>query len=276
MIKKLLYALNIFSLPRIVLQNKFLLWQFVGRNVSVRYKGALFGMVWSFFQPLLMLCVYTFVFSIIFKARWGTDIGDSQTAFALIMFCGMAVYNIFSESVALSVGVITGNPNLVKKVIFPLELLPLAQVISSTILSVPWFLLLILGTVIIFGQIHLTVLLLPVVLLPVVFVALGASYLVASLGVFFRDMQYIVGVFLQILFFLTPIFYPISAIPEKYRWILEGNPMSFIIEYCRNVLIFGKMPVWGNYGLALLLSLLALQFGFFWFHKTKKGFADVL
>lgn len=223
-----------------------------------------------------MLCVYTFVFSIIFKARWGTDIGDSQSAFALIMFCGMAVYNIFSESVALSVGVITGNPNLVKKVIFPLELLPLAQVISSTILSVPWFLLLILGTVIIFGQIHLTVLLLPVVLLPVVFVALGASYLVASLGVFFRDMQYIVGVFLQILFFLTPIFYPISAIPEKYRWILEGNPMSFIIEYCRNVLIFGKMPVWGNYGLALLLSLLALQFGFFWFHKTKKGFADVL
>ena len=276
MIKKLLYALDIFSLPRIVLRNKFLLWQFVVRNVSVRYKGSLLGMVWSFFQPLLMLCVYTFVFSVVFKARWGTDIGDSKAAFALIMFCGMAVYNIFSESVALSAGIIPGNPNLVKKVIFPLELLPLAQVISSAILTVPWFLLLILGTVIIFGQIHLTVLLLPVVLLPVVFVALGVSYFVASLGVFFRDMQYIVGVFLQVLFFLTPIFYPITAIPEKYRWILEGNPMSFIIEYCRNVLIFGKMPVWENYGIALLLSILALQLGFFWFHKTKKGFADVL
>ena len=137
-----LFIFNIVKLPQIVLRHKSLLLQMVKRNVAARYRGSMLGLVWSFVQPLMMLCVYTFVFSIVLKARWGVDAGDSKGAFAVIMFCGMAVFNIFSESISSCSTVVVWNPNLVKKVIFPLEILPLAQTVSTFILGTVWFILL--------------------------------------------------------------------------------------------------------------------------------------
>ena len=261
---------------RSAVRNRSLLWQFVKRNIAVRYRGSMLGLVWSFVQPLMMLCVYTFVFSVVLKARWGMDTGDSKGAFAIIMFCGMALYNIFAECIAGSCGVILVNPNLVKKGIFPLDVLPLAQTFSTFILSTVWFFLLFLGVIFIYGKLSFTMLLLPLVLIPLFLFTQGVSYFVASLGVYVRDTSYVVQVILQILFFMTPIFYPISVVPKQYRWPLEANPLTILIEQARNVFLYGKLPDWNFLGIAFLISVIVLQLGFVWFTRTKKGFADVL
>ena len=273
---KLLLIFDIFLLPKIIWKNRELLKQFVLRNITSRYRGSFLGLLWSFVQPLMMLCVYTFVFSVIFKARWGVDTGDSRGAFAIIMFCGMALYNIFSESVNTACGVISGNPNFVKKVIFPLEILPAAQTGACFILGTVWFILLFLGVIFIYGKLSFTMLLLPLVLLPHFLFTLGISYFVSSLGVYVRDTPYAVGVILQILFFMTPIFYPIQAIPEQYRWPLQMNPLTILIEETRKIFLYGQLPDWMFLAAAFLVSLIVLQLGLAWFITTKKGFSDVL
>lgn len=276
MLNTLRYVLDFRRLPTIAVANRSLLWQFVKRNVSARYKGSVLGLFWSFVHPMMMLCVYTFVFSVVFKSRWGVDTGGGRGAFAIIMFCGLALFNIFSEAVNLNCGIVVGNTNLVKKVIFPLEILPMSQTIASFAVGMVWFFLLFLGAVFIFGKLSFTMLLLPLILLPLFLFTLGVSFFVSSLSVYVRDTPYLVGVLLQILFFMTPIFYPIAAIPERFRWPLQLNPLTILIEEARKVFLYGELPDWRFLGAAFLISLLALHLGFLWFHKTKKGFADVL
>ncbi len=276
MLNTLRHVLDFRRLPMIAVANRSLLWQFVKRNVSARYKGSVLGLFWSFVHPMMMLCVYTFVFSVVFKSRWGIDTGGGRGAFAIIMFCGLALFNIFSEAVNLDCGVVVGNTNLVKKVIFPLEILPLSQTIASFAVGMVWFFLLFLGTVFVFGKISFTMLLLPLILLPLFLFALGVSFFVSSFSVYVRDTPYLVGVLIQILFFMTPIFYPIAAIPERFRWPLRLNPLALLIEEARKVFLYGELPDWRFLGAAFLISLLVLHLGFLWFHKTKKGFADVL
>ena len=260
---------------RILKENRFLLWQLVLRNICIRYKGAFFGLLWSFVQPLLMLCVYTFVFSVVFKSRWG-GIESGRGAFAIIMFCGMALFSVFSESVSSSCRIILGNQNYVKKVIFPLEILPLAQCLSTFILGFAWLVLLFLGVVFVYGSLSWTMLLLPLILIPLFLFTCGICFFVASVGVYLRDTQYIVGVILQILFFMTPIFYSIDSVPAEYRWPLQMNPLTILIEECRRVFLFGKLPNWSFLSFAFLIGIVVLHLGFVWFYKTKRGFADVL
>lgn len=269
---------SLMALVRTVVKNRSLFAQMTKRTVEMRYRGSALGLVWSFVQPLIMLCVYTFVFSVVFKSRWGVDVsvGDSKGAFAVIMFCGMTMFNLFAEAVSNSCGCITGNPNLVKKVIFPLEILPITQTATTFILGIAWFVLLFFGAYFILGFIGWTMLLFPLVVLPLFIFTLGIAYLVASLGVYVRDTQYIIGVVLQILFFATPIFYPINAVPERFRIVLELNPLTVLIEQARNVFLYGRMPNWLFLGLAALVSLIVLQLGYYFFSKTKRGFADVL
>lgn len=269
---------SVFALIRSVVKNRSLFFQMTRRNIEMRYRGSVLGLVWSFVHPLMMLCVYTFVFSVVFKSRWGVDVsvGDSKGAFAVIMFCGMAMFNLFSESINMSCGSVIGSPNLVKKVIFPLEILPLTQVATTFILGMAWFVLLFIGTWLILGSVSWTMLLLPLVLIPLVVFSTGISYFVASLGVYVRDTAYVIGVVLQVLFFATPIFYPISAVPEQFRIILEMNPLTVFIEQARNVFLYGNMPNWKFLGFATLVSVIVLQLGYFFFTKTKRGFADVL
>ena len=276
MLNTLRHVLDFRRLPEIAVSNRTLLWQFVKRSVSARYKGSMLGIFWSFVQPMMMLCVYTFVFSVVFKSRWGVDMEGGRGSFAIIMFCGLALFNLFSEAVTLNSGIIVSNPNLVKKVIFPLEILPLSQTIATFAVGMVWFLLLFFGTVFIFGKLSFTMLLLPLILVPLFLFTLGVSFFTASLGVYVRDTSYAVGVVLQILFFMTPIFYPVSAIPERFRWPILLNPLTLLIEEARKVFLYGELPDWRFLGAAFLISLLVLHLGFLWFHKTKKGFADVL
>lgn len=262
---------------RLAMRHRELLWQMLLRNIAARYRGSVLGLVWSFAHPLMMLAVYTFVFGIVFKARWGAgELEDNGAAFPLIMFCGLCVFNIFAESVNTATTLIVGNPSYVKKVIFPVEILPLCTVLTTLAFGVAWFVLLLLGTVLFLHQLTWTMLLLPVTLLPLLLFTAGIAYFVASLGVYLRDVPQLVSITTQVLFFMTPVFYPLSIVPERLRWILEINPLSTMVNQTRNLFLFGKVPdVWPCL-LMLVVSFVVFQLGLAWFMKTKKGFADVL
>lgn len=265
-----------------LLYNRFLLKQMVIRNIQLRFRGSCFGWIWSFLLPLLMLTVYTFVFGSFFKSRWGVDIGERKMVYAVALFSGITFFNIFGESVSIASGCITGNVNYVKKVRFPLEFLPLCQVLSTMILALPWFLLLFLCVLLVFHQATWAWLLLPFSVLPLLLFATGVSFFVSSLGVFFRDIQYLIGVLLQMLFFLTPIFYRLDNVPDSLKKFMCLNPMVWFIELNRGVLFYGSlsdystMPSTVTWMVAYLIGIAVFILGFFWFVKTKRGFSDVL
>ncbi|QSH40369.1 ABC transporter permease [Lentisphaerota bacterium ZTH] len=261
---------------KIISNNFDLLLQLVKRNISSRYKGSTLGVLWGLVQPLMMLCVYTFVFSIIFKARWGINTDENKAAFAIIMLCGLAVFNIFTECVNGSCSLIINNPNYVKKVIFPLEILPVAFSLATTVLGLIWFFILFIGAAMLLNGLSWTMLLLPVTIIPLILTSCGLSLFVASLTVYLRDTPHFVGIITQMLFFMTPIIYPIEAVPEKYRWFLQFNPLSMIIEQTRCFFLYGKLPNFALCGVLFLISAVIFQLGLIWFIKTKRGFADVL
>lgn len=267
--------LQIKKLASLLKLNKLLIYQLIKREIAVRYRGSKLGMLWSFLTPILMLVIYTFVFSIVFKARWGTT-NDNNIEFALILFCGISVFNLFSEILIQSPRLIIGNVNYVKKVLFPLEILPLTLIGSALFHYIIQLLILLLGILFTYSTIHWTIVFLPLVLLPLLLVALGLSWFLASLGVFIRDIGHIISLFMQGLMFLSPIFYPVSSVPEKFRALLFLNPMSYVVEDTRKILIWGQMPDWGFMGTSLLLSTIIVIIGYIWFVKTKGGFADVL
>ncbi len=275
--KELINILNPVPGIKLICRNRTLLKQMVRRNVQSKYQGSALGIAWSVIHPLMMLIIYTYVFSVVFKARWGVqNASETKGAFAIILFCGMAVYSIFSEAVSLSATQITGNANYVKKVVFPLPLLPVSQVVSSFVQGLVWVVLLLLGAIFIYGNISWTMLLLPLVWLPLFLFTLGISCFVASLGVYFRDTPYVLQVILQVLFFITPIFYPISAVPEKLQILLKINPLTMMIEETRKVLLYAQVPDWKFFAVSLAVGIAVFILGFAWFNKTQKGFADVL
>lgn len=256
-------------------RNRDLITALTKREVVGRYRGSFMGILWSFFNPVFMLAVYTFVFSVVFKARWSGG-SESKTEFALILFTGMIVFNLFSECVSRAPSLILSNVNYVKKVVFPLEILSIvslgAAVFHLMISVIVWLLF----YVIYFGVPHPTLLLLPLVLLPLALFTLGVSWLLASLGVYLRDVGQIVGVVITAMMFLSPIFYPVSALPEQYQTLLHFNPLTPMIEQTRQALVWGNVPdikIWSAY---LVGSGAVAWFGFAWFQKTRKGFADVL
>lgn len=254
-----------------------LIWQFTKREVQSRYKGSALGLVWSLVTPLLMLTIYTFVFSIIFKARWGNELSDSsQGGFALTLFTGLIAFGVFSECLTRAPGLIISNPNYVKKVVFPLEILPVS--VLGSILINSWFSLLILlvAALIFQGFIPWTLLFLPLMYLPLVLLCLGLSWFLASLGVFVRDVGQLIGVAVQILFFMTPIFYPISALPANLQFILYLNPLTFIVNHFRRVILWGQMPDWGEWVIVTVATGVICLLGYIWFMKSKKTFADVV
>ena len=256
-------------------RNRELIRSLTQREVIGRYRGSILGILWSFFNPVLMLTVYTFVFSVIFKARWNAGV-DSRSEFALVLFAGLMVFTLFSETVNRAPSLILANANYVKKVVFPLEILPWVNIGSSlfhTLISLGVWLMF---YGFLFGVPPVTAGLIPAVLLPLIAFTMGISWFLASLGVYLRDVSHVIGVLTTILMFLSPIFYPISSIPEEYRGLLQWNPLMPSIEMARDVLIWGKQPEWSLYTVSLATGLLVAYLGFAWFQKTRKGFADVL
>ena len=245
------------------------------REVLGRYRGSMLGLLWSFFNPLFMLVVYTFVFSVVFKARWGTGDG-SKLEFALVLFAGLIVFNLFSECVNRAPALILSNVNYVKKVVFPLEILPFVALLSALFHAGISLGVWLLAYLIFFGLPHGTALYLPLLIVPFLFFIMGVSWALSSLGVYLRDVSQFIGVLTTTLMFLSPIFYPVTALPEEYRQWLYVNPLTTAVEQIRDVLYWGKTPDFAVLALYWAATLLIAWLGFAWFQKTRKGFADVL
>jgi lipopolysaccharide transport system permease protein len=245
------------------------------RDVVGRYRGSVMGILWSFLNPLLMLAVYTFVFSVVFRTRWGG--GDvSKTEFAIVLFAGLIVHALFAECVNRAPSLIVGNVNYVKKVVFPLEILPWVAMGSALFHALISVSVLILALVVARSQLNWTVLYFPLVLLPLILLTMGVSWFAASLGVFLRDVGHTTGILTTIMLFLSPVFFPVSALPEEYRVLFALNPLTYIIEQGRDVLIWGKPMDWPLWALHLGIGVLVAWLGLFWFQNTRRGFADVL
>lgn len=247
----------------------------VQREVIGRYRGSVMGIMWSFFNPVFMLLIYTFVFSVVFKARWNAG-SDSKTEFALVLFAGLIIFNLFSECVNRAPGLILANVNYVKKVVFPLEILPWIALGSAMFHALVSLAVWLVAYLVLFGVPHATVLLLPLVMVPLMLFIMGLTWALASLGVYLRDVSQFMGMVVTVLMFLTPIFYPVSSLPEQYRHYLLINPLTPAVELSRDVLFWGRVPDFSMLALYTLATALIAWLGFAWFQKTRKGFADVL
>lgn len=257
-------------------RNRGLIWQLTRRQVVGRYRGSLMGLAWSFFNPILMLLVFTFVFSVVFKARWGIGAEESKTDFAIILFVGLIIHGLFSDCVNNAPGLILSNVSYVKKVVFPLEILPWVAMGSALFHAVVSLGVWAVFYLLLYAGIHWTAVLFPVVILPLVLATMGIAWILTSLGVFVRDITQVIGILTTVLLFLSPIFYPISALPKEYQLLLHINPLTFMIEEARAVLIWGRMPDWAGWAIYFAVSLAIAWIGFWWFQKTRKGFADVV
>ncbi len=269
-------SLNPFKIANHLWTYRGLIAKLSKKNIFVRYRGSLLGVVWAFVQPLMMLAVYTFVFSVIFEAKWGQGLEQDRLSFALALFVGILTFEIIGNTVNASPGLILGNVNFVKKVVFPLEILPLVKLIESVVFSLFGLLVLIVVKLIYTHTLSWTIILLPIVWCPVLLFALGWSYFLASLGVFIRDIGALVGVVVTMFFFLSPIFYPLSAVPESLRIFCQVNPIAAFVQDARNVILWGQTPDWFWYMVYFSISLLIFVLGFSWFMRSKKAFADVI
>lgn len=256
-------------------KNWDLIYSLLMREILGRYRGSALGILWSFFNPILMLLVYTFFFSIIFKARW-SGAGESKAEFALVLFVGLIIFNLFSECITRAPTIILANANYVKKVIFPLEVLPIVNLGAASFHLLISLMVWLVFYFIFFGVPPITILFFPIILLPMLMLILGISWFLASLGVYLRDVSQLTGLAVTALMFISPIFFPLSALPEQYQKILIFNPLTQEIEMMRNALILGSAPEWSIYLLYLVISSLIAFLGFAWFQKTRKGFADVI
>ena len=257
-------------------RNRGVIWRMAGREVHGRYKGAAMGLAWSFITPIYMLAVYTFVFSVIFKSHWGSGVNQSKTEFAVVLFVGMIVQALFAEVINRAPTLIVGNANFVKRVVFPVEILPVVATGSALFHGLVSTTVLLAAFLLFNGYLHWTIVLFPLVLFPLLVLTIGFAWIFASLGVFVRDIGQATVIITTVLMFLAPVFYPIRAIPERFRVVIMINPLTFIIEQSRSVLIFGRLPNWWGLAIYSVLATLVAWLGYAWFQKTRKGFADVL
>lgn len=233
------------------------------------------GLLWAFFNPVLMLLIYTLVFSVVFKARWSAS-SDSKSEFALVLFAGLIVFNLFAECIGRAPTLILSNVNYVKRVVFPLEILAWVTMGSAFFHAGISLLVWLIAYVVLVGMPHVTVLWMPLVLLPLVLLTMGVSWALASLGVYLRDISQLIGIVITMLMFLSPIFYPVTALPDDYQFLLFINPLTPIIQMTRDVLFWGKPPNFTELGVSLAVFATAAWLGYVWFQKTRKGFADVI
>ena len=239
-------------------KNRRYLFRFlVKQDIKRRYQGSVLGILWSVFVPLLMLAIYTFIFSEVFKVKWNIET-DNKFEFALMLFCGISLYNMYADVLGRSVGLIAQNQNYVKKVVFPLEVLPGIITFSALFNCVICYIILIVGNLILSGHLYLTVLLTPVVLLPHIILCLGVSYLFSAISVYIKDLENFVSVLITVGMYLL--------------W----NPMTYTIENMRNVIIYGTQINWGFYVISWVSAFLIFIIGYWVFKRAKFGFADLL
>lgn len=270
------YCTSLIALFKIIWRNRSLVWQMTRREVVGRYQGSILGLAWSVFNPILMLVIYTFVFNVVFKARWSGVGEENKVSFAVVLFVGLIIHGLFAECVNRAPGLIIYNANYVKKVVFPLEILPVVAMGATLFHTLANLLVLLCIFFVVNFQLHWTSFLFPIVAFPLIVGTLGVGMFLASLGVFLRDISQTVGLLTTVMLFLSPVFFPVSALPKEIQFWIILNPLTFIIEQSREILIWGRLPNWSGLTIYMSASLVVAWAGYWWFQKTRKGFADVL
>ena len=251
-----------------------LIYSFAKRDLLGRYKGSALGIAWAVLTPVVMIAIFTFIFAGIFGARFGA--GDSHWDYALYLFCGLLPWSMFQETVQQSSSTIVTNANLVKRVVFPLETLPAAQAFAALGNQLFATIALLMATIFIRHSLQLTALWLPVLLIPQLLLTLGAAWFIASLGVFLRDIAQGITLLLMAWMYLTPIIYPESIVPERFRWFIAINPFTSLVRSYRRVFLDGLAPDWRGLLYFSAVALVVFVFGYWWFARTRKNFADVI
>lgn len=264
------------SFPGALWRHRELFWRLTVREVAGRYRGSVLGWGWSLLTPLLMLAVYTFVFSTVFKARWGDLEQLGPLGFAINLFAGLIVFNVFAETANQAPTLIAANSNLVTKVIFPLEILPAVTVAAALFHALTSLAVLIVFELLSGAGTPATLLWLPLVWLPLLSGCLALGWLLAALGVFLRDLRQISGVAVNLLMFLSAVFYPLSALPPRWQPLLQLNPLVLAIEQTRRIAVSGESPSITYLVGGSLATLLAAELALRAFQKARRGFADVL
>ena len=263
------------SMFRTLWQHRSLALQMTARDIASRYAGTVVGIGWSILTPLLLLGVYTFVFGAVLKGRWRGEASGSMAHFALTLFCGLIVLALFTDVVTRAPGVVVAHANYVKRVVFPLEILP-AVLLGTALVNAVISLIVLMVAVAVFDGLTATALWAPIVLAPLALLALGIAWFMASVGTYVRDLSQAVAMLVTLLTFLSPVFYPVEAVPQSMRFLLNLNPLTFIIEQLRQVVIWKEMPDLPGLATYAVVALAVAWAGFMWFQKTRKGFGDVL
>lgn len=257
------------------LQYRSLTWEMTQRDVLGRYRGATFGLVWSLLSPFLMLGVYTLAFGYVMKSRWPGASGNT-TDFALILFLGLICHGFFAEVLVRSPNLVSGNSNLVKRIIFPLEILPWTVVLSASFHAVMNLLVYAVLAYVARGQLPWTVVFLPIVLAPLGLLASGTGWLLSAAGVYMRDIGQVVGVVATAMLFLSSAIVPVETLPPDYQAVFRLNPLTFVIDQVRDVAFWGRLPDWEGLSLYAALAGISAFGGFAAFQGMRRGFADVL
>jgi len=244
------------------------------RELAARYKGSVLGILWAILTPVVMIAIFTIIFAGIFKARFGAS--SSQWDYALYLFCGLLPWNAFQESLQLSANTIVSHANLVKRVVFPLETLPVSQSLAAVANQMFGTAALLIAIVVVRRELHVTILLLPLLIIPQLIATLGGAWLLASLGVFVRDIVQGITLFLTAWLYLTPIIYPESLVPERYRTAIQLNPFTPLVRNFRRVILEGTLPDWPGLAYFTAFAVVSFIFGYWWFARTRKNFSDVI
>lgn len=270
-----------------LLRHRTLIAQMVRRDVLGRYRGSWLGIGWSFLQPLFMLTIYSLVFGLVFKARWPDAAAHGSTGspegslsgglgFSTILFTGLLLHGFMAECLSRATGLITGHSQYVKKLVFPLEILPW-MVIGSALLHLGIGMILLFATALLaFGQIPVTALALPIILLPFVIINAGMMWGLAALGVFLRDIGQIIGVLITAALFLSPVFYPRDHLPPLLGKLVYLNPLTLIVEQARNALLWHQWPDMGLWSAYMAISCVIAILGYAFFNRLRRAFADVI
>lgn len=257
-----------------LLVHRELIWQLGFREILGKYKGSFLGLLWSLFNPLLLLAIYTFVFTQVFKARWVE--GETTGEFAIALFIGLIIHGFFAECVTRAPGLVIGNPSYVTKVIFPLEILPFPSVMAALFHTAASVVILLLAQLLVAGSVPWTAWLFPLILAPLVVQVVAFSWVLAALAVYVRDVAQTVSILVTALLFLSPVFFPLQSLPAYMQGIARWNPLTIPIEASRQVLLWGQWPDWRLLAMYALASLAVAWIGFALFQKSRRGFADVL
>jgi lipopolysaccharide transport system permease protein len=268
--------LNPIALVKNLWRYRGLIAQFTRREIEGRYRSSFLGFAWSFVQPVVLLVIYTFVFGVVLKARWPDTRTDRLSEFGLVLFAGLIGFGIFSECVNRAATLIVSVPNYVKRVVFPLEVLPVSVLGSALFHAIVSLSVLLTANLFLYGQLPWTIVLIPIVILPLVLFSLGFGWFLASLGVFVRDLGHVIALVVQVLMFATPIFYPLEGIPSGLRPIVGMNPLTPVVENMRRVIFRAEPPGWPDLFAWTAVSAIVMLLGYAWFMKTKKAFADVI